>query len=48
MTEIALENVQGWVSAEWDATHAKKDAELSQQRATALTKLRAQALGAKQ
>ncbi len=40
MTEIALENLQGWVSPEWDATSAKKDAEL--------TKLRAQALGAKQ
>ena len=40
MTQIALENLQGWVSAEWDAAYAKKDAEL--------TKLRAQALGAKQ
>ncbi len=40
MTTIALENLQGWVSPEWDAVQAKKDAEM--------TKLRAQALGAKQ
>jgi protoporphyrin/coproporphyrin ferrochelatase len=37
MTQIALENLQGWVSADWDSTQAKKDAEM--------TKLRAQALG---
>jgi ferrochelatase len=40
MTTIALENLQGWVSTEWDAAQAKKDAEM--------TKLRAQAMGAKQ
>ncbi len=40
MTAIALENLQGWVSGEWDNAQAKKDA--------ALTKLRAQALGAKE
>jgi protoporphyrin/coproporphyrin ferrochelatase len=40
MTEIALENLQGWVSSDWDSALAKKDAEIS--------KLRAQALGAKQ
>jgi protoporphyrin/coproporphyrin ferrochelatase len=40
MTEIALENLQGWVSPEWDSMHAKKEAEM--------TKLRAHALGAKQ
>jgi len=40
MTEIALENLQGWVSPDWDTAQAKKDAEM--------TKLRAQALGAKQ
>jgi protoporphyrin/coproporphyrin ferrochelatase len=27
MTAIALENLQGWVSVEWDAEQAKKDAE---------------------
>jgi len=40
MTEIALENLQGWVSPEWDTAQAKKEAEI--------TKLRAHALGANQ
>lgn len=40
MTEIALENLQGWVSADWDETQAKKENEM--------TKLRAQSLGAKE
>ncbi len=40
MTEIALENLQGWVSAEWDSVTAKNNAEL--------TNLRAQSLGANQ
>ena len=40
MTEIALENLQGWVSTDWDTVQAKKEAEM--------TKLRAQALGAKE
>jgi ferrochelatase len=40
MTQITLENLQGWVSPEWDAEAAKKAAEL--------TRLRAQALGAKE
>ena len=40
MTEIALENLQGWVSPEWDTAQAKKDAEMA--------KLRAHALDAKQ
>lgn len=40
MTEIALENLQGWTSHDWDSAQAKKEAEMS--------KLRAQALGAKQ
>lgn len=40
MTSIALENLQGWVSADWDNQMAKKDNEL--------TKLRAQSLGAKE
>ncbi|MES2637545.1 MAG: ferrochelatase [Pseudomonadota bacterium] len=40
MTEIALENLHGWVSSDWDNVQAKKDNEM--------TKLRAQALGAKQ
>lgn len=39
MTEIALENLQGWVSSDWDASQAKKDNEM--------TKLRAQALSNK-
>ncbi len=40
MTEIALENLQSWVSPEWDNAQVKKDAEM--------TKLRAQSLGASQ
>lgn len=36
MTAIALENLQGWVSTEWDNIQAKKDAEM--------TKLRAQSM----
>ena len=40
MTEIALENLQGWVSTEWDTTQALSDNEL--------TKTRAQSLGASQ
>jgi ferrochelatase len=40
MTAIALENLQGWVSTDWNREHAKKEAEM--------TKLRAQAMGAKQ
>lgn len=40
MTAIALENLQGWGSTERDPIQAKKDAEM--------TKLRAQAMGAKQ
>lgn len=36
MTAIVLENLQGWVSTEWDSTQAKKDAEM--------TKLRAQSM----
>ncbi len=36
MTAIALENLQGWVSPEWDNVQAKKEAEM--------TKLRAQSL----
>ncbi len=40
MTEITLENLQGWVNTEWDTMRAKQEAEM--------TKLRAQALGAKE
>lgn len=40
LTEIALENLQGWVTADWDAAQAAKDNEL--------TKTRAQSLGASQ
>jgi ferrochelatase len=40
MTTIALENLQGWVSTDWNIDQAKKEAEM--------TKLRAQAMGAKQ
>jgi protoporphyrin/coproporphyrin ferrochelatase len=40
MTQIAIENLQGWVSSEYDSAQAKKDSEM--------TKLRAQALGAKE
>ncbi len=40
MTEIALENLQGWVTADWDTAQAIKDNEL--------TKTRAQSLGASQ
>lgn len=38
MTQIALENLQGWVSTEWNTELTKKDNEM--------TKLRAQAMGA--
>ena len=37
MTQIALENLQGWVSTEWNDAEARKDAEM--------TKLRAQSMG---
>lgn len=40
MTAIALENLKGWVTTDWNSESAKKDAEM--------TKLRAQAMGAKQ
>lgn len=40
MTTIAVENLQGWVSTDWNKEQAKKEAEM--------TKLRAQAMGAKQ
>ncbi len=40
MTAIALENLQGWVSTDWDSGQAKKETEI--------TKLRAQAMGANQ
>lgn len=40
MTEITLENLQGWVSADWNSALAEKD--------NAITKLRAQSLGAKE
>ncbi len=39
MCDIALENLQGWVSAEWDNVAAQKELELS--------RLRANAMGAK-
>jgi ferrochelatase len=40
MTTIALENLQGWVSADWNSALAEKD--------NAITKLRARSLGAKE
>ena len=40
MTDIALENLQGWVSTEWDNEAAKETAKM--------TALHAKALGAKQ
>jgi ferrochelatase len=40
MTQITLENLQGWVSTDWDNAQAKKDAEM--------TAMRAKALGAKE
>jgi ferrochelatase len=36
MTTIALENLQGWVSTDWDTNMAKKDAELTKLRAESL------------
>ena len=36
MTQIALENLQGWVSAEWDNEIAKSDNALTQSRAAAI------------
>ena len=37
MTEIALDNLQGWVTVKWDAEQAKKDNEMTSLRAKALT-----------
>ncbi|NOT16335.1 MAG: ferrochelatase, partial [Methylotenera sp.] len=36
MTEIALENLQGWVSAGWDSNEAQKAAEVTALRAKTL------------
>lgn len=36
MTIIALDNLQGWVSVDWDSAQAKKDAEITRLRAKAL------------
>ncbi|MDO9052257.1 MAG: ferrochelatase [Methylotenera sp.] len=36
MTAIAMENLQGWVSAEWDDNQAKKEAEMTKSRAQSL------------
>ena len=36
MTAIALENLQGWVSADWDANSASKEAEMTAMRAKSL------------
>ena len=35
MCDIAMENLQGWVSAEWDVSEAQKQANLTAQRAQA-------------
>ena len=40
MTDIALENLQGWITTDWNTAQASKDAEM--------TKLRAQSMGAPQ
>ena len=37
MAEIALENLQGWVSFEWDKADAEKQAKLTAERAKALS-----------
>lgn len=37
MSEIALENLQGWVSSEWDKAEAEKQAKLTAERAKALS-----------
>ena len=39
MTEITLDNLQGWVTVEWDAEQAKKDNEVTSLRAKALTSI---------
>ena len=36
MTDIALENLQGWVHTDWDSTQAAKDNELTKTRALSL------------
>ncbi len=36
MAEIALENLQGWVSKDWDKTEAEKQSKLTAARAKAL------------
>jgi ferrochelatase len=37
MTEIALENLQGWVSKDWDPIEAEKQSKLTAARAKALS-----------
>ena len=37
MCDIAMENLHGWVSAEWDTTAARKEAEMTALRANALS-----------
>jgi ferrochelatase len=39
MTSIALENLQGWVTVDWDSAEAKKEAEMTKLRAQAINQM---------
>ncbi|PKO24267.1 MAG: ferrochelatase, partial [Betaproteobacteria bacterium HGW-Betaproteobacteria-8] len=36
LSDIAMENLQGWVSADWDEKRASEEAELTRLRALAM------------
>ena len=40
MTSIALENLQGWVTADWNSVEAKKEAEMTQLRAQTMSEIK--------
>lgn len=42
MTSIALENLQGWVTADWNSVEAKKEAEMTQLRAQTMSEIKHQ------
>ena len=39
MTSIALENLQGWVTADWNSVEAKKESEMTQLRAQTMSQI---------
>ncbi|CAN1507491.1 MAG: ferrochelatase [Sulfuritalea sp.] len=42
MTSIALENLQGWVTADWNSVEAKNEAEMTQLRAQTMSEIKHQ------